>query len=997
MSLFRSGCTFALVILSLTFGWRSPASGQSLTRGSVSGVVRDPTGTALSGTSVILRDLSSGNSQAATTLRDGRFRFFLLLPGEYELLAERFGSGPRRLRGISVRPGRRLDLAVDLVPVGAAVAGADTARYVTLSRGELGTAGGRHFARETLRGLPEEERELSSLARLSSASGPGFAVQGLPGYLSTVMVDGIPVTLPRTAVPTGTMFGATHLALSGFEGAELAIGGLDVELPGQSGGILSGYTRRGTPDVRVEGFATAGTGTVSGWGPFEGATESPREAIASLVVSGPIEEEVASFALGVEGWVGDRDPAGEELSDSLAAAVTAAAAANGVNLPPLGRPDRRTGALSGFARLDWQVAEQHSVSVRSNFALFSNAPDSLGAAPSSLADTRFDGGQLSAGAEVISILGDGLTQSIRLGFELIDREYRPGQQLPLADTRILADDWRYSLGSSETGELREAVLRASETLNLDTDRHALKAGLAVAVTGYDHTFARGRSGEFLFSSLDDFASGAGAFAQSLGPATQADFTLPQLSSYLQDEWRAAPGLELLAGVRYDLEALPTNDAVRNLEWIARSGLDPRDDPSLVHRFSPRVGLRWDPAGEGAWLLTGSFGLFSQSVDPALLAEVLAEGSAVTIRRGLASASSWPALPDSSDAPVLGPRLVLLAPAFGGPRTVRGGIGISRALWQGATLGVSADYRRTDVLPRARDLNLSPAAIGQDQHGRPVYGRLGQAGGLLLPESGSNRRFAGFDQVLATDVDGWSTFGGVTVTAEQRGAGDFHLTGSYTYSRTRDNWPLGPLGGSELPAFPEDGEGDDWAEGTGDLDVPHRAVVTATTAMPGFRWLRLGAVYRYRSGYPFTPGFRPGVDANGDGSAGNDPAFVDPALPGMEGLLAAWSCLSRAAGGFAERNSCRGPDAHTLDFRASLQIARAGRYSVRIQADGLNLLDSSTFAVDGALYRVDPARTLAIDPATGVVTVPLLVNDRFGESLRPIEGGRAFRFGLRLDY
>ena len=81
-----------------------------------------------------------------------------------------------------------------------------------------------------------------------------------------------------------------------------------------------------------------------------------------------------------------------------------------------------------------------------------------------------------------------------------------------------------------------------------------------------------------------------------------------------------------------------------------------------------------------------------------------------VRRGVGDLSDWPALPDSFAAPVLGPRLSLLAPAFAGPRTLRGSFALSRVLWAGTTLQLSADYRRTDVLPRTRDLNLAPLPV-----------------------------------------------------------------------------------------------------------------------------------------------------------------------------------------------------------------------------------------------------------------------------------------------
>jgi hypothetical protein len=993
--------TSVLVTLVLSLAWRSPASAQSLTRGAVQGVVHDAAGAPLSGTSVVLRDLSTGTSRTVTTPRSGRFHFSLLLPGDYELFAERFGSAARRVRGISVQPGRRLELSVELHGPEGPRGAADTLGYDAARVAERGAAGGRHFSEAELQELPEENRELTGVGRLSSASGPGLEVQGLPAELSGVVVDGMPVTVARMPLAMGTPFNATHLALSGFQGAVLATSGVDVELPGRAGAVLSGYTRRGTRDVHVEGFATGGGGSPPPPGALGRAVGSQQELGGGVVVTGPLAADVASFSVGIEGWLVSSHSTPGALRDSLASEVAASTGA--AALPDLAEPALRGGGLSGFGGVDWQIGAEHSVSARTNFSLLSHAPAAVGASPASWAETRFDGGQLSAGVEAISALGDRLTQSIRVGFELLDREYLPARRLPLdgagnqtlAPTRIIGEDWIYTLASGSSGVLRQAVLRASETLNYDTDRHALKGGLAVSLDSYDYSFGQDRSGEFLFSGLDELARREGAFVQRPGGA--AAFSVPRLSAYLQDEWRAGRGLELLAGVRYELEALPKNGVVPNPEWSVRSGVNPLAFRAALGQASPRVGFRWSPSQRSGWLVTGTLGLYPEPVDPALLAGLLASGTSSTVRRGVGALSSWPLLPDSSAAAVVGPGLTLLPSGFGGPRTVRASLGLARQLRPGTTVDLSLDYRRTDRLPRAHDLNLLPLPVAHDQHGRPVYGQLRLEGGLLLPETGSNRRFADFDQVLSTDVDGWSAFRGVTVAAEHRGASGVQLFASYTFSRTRDNWPGASLAPAELPAFPDSRGDGEWAKGRSDLDVPSRAVLTAIAPTPGLARLRLGLVYRYRSGYAFTPSFREGVDANGDGSDHNDPAFVDPDVPGADVLLAAWPCLRSASGRFAPRNACRGPGANTLDLRASFQVSRTRRYTLAVQADAMDLLGGERFALDSALYLVEGRGPLTTDPATGVVTLPLRANPHFGQSLRPAEGGRTLRLGLRLGY
>src|SRR5690606_32789463 len=109
-------------------------------------------------------------------------------------------------------------------------------------------------------------------------------------------------------------------------------------------------------------------------------------------------------------------------------------------------------------------------------------------------------------------------------------------------------------------------------------------------------------------------------------------------------------------------------------------------------------------------------------------------------------------------------------------------------------------------------------------------------------------------------------------------------------------------------------GTDWREGRSDFDVPHRLSAGAELRIGGPLNARLAGVYRYRSGDPFTPGFRDGVDANGDGSGRNDPAFVDERIAGVSELARAWPCLRTQSGALAERNACRGPGVHGLDVR-----------------------------------------------------------------------------------
>jgi hypothetical protein len=155
--------------------------------------------------------------------------------------------------------------------------------------------------------------------------------------------------------------------------------------------------------------------------------------------------------------------------------------------------------------------------------------------------------------------------------------------------------------------------------------------------------------------------------------------------------------------------------------------------------------------------------------------------------------------------------------------------------------------------------------------------------------------------------------------------------------------------------------------------------------------------RYQSGLPFTPGFRDGVDANGDGAAGNDPAFVSDTVQGAAAVVAAQSCLKSQIGSFASRNSCRAPAVLSADARLVIGLSGLFRVPVSLVVDGLNLVSSNSGVVDKALYLVDPTRTLAINAATGAVTVPLVANPNFGKVLVRNTPGATVQAGLRFEF
>ena len=223
--------------------------------------------------------------------------------------------------------------------------------------------------------------------------------------------------------------------------------------------------------------------------------------------------------------------------------------------------------------------------------------------------------------------------------------------------------------------------------------------------------------------------------------------------------------------------------------------------------------------------------------------------------------------------------------------------------------------------------------------------------------------------------------------------------SYTFSKTEDNVlgqrTMDPV--DQVNPFPDGLEGADWAEGRSDFDVPHRLALSGEYRLGDKTPISIGARWRYRSGLPFTPGFRQGVDPNGDGAGGNDPAYLDAAISGIGAALDAAGC-SGGTNEFAERNSCREDAAHSLDLRFSvgLPIKAADGSRLSLVLDALNVVSSTVGLVDRALVLVDPNGVLITD-GQGNVTLPLVLNPNFGNIQSRRNDPRLFRVGVRMEY
>ena len=163
----------------------------------------------------------------------------------------------------------------------------------------------------------------------------------------------------------------------------------------------------------------------------------------------------------------------------------------------------------------------------------------------------------------------------------------------------------------------------TDNLSWTIGHHDTKFGVDVNYLPLSATFTVNYGGNYDFGNFAAFPSpfptlnavqayGAGLpndFVQGLGSPSDSFHNIP-IGAFWQDSWRVRPTVTLNFGVRYDVEIPPTFKPVTPLGQAGYNilGLQ-KGIQTDKNNIQPRIGVAWDPHGDGKTVVRASYGIF----------------------------------------------------------------------------------------------------------------------------------------------------------------------------------------------------------------------------------------------------------------------------------------------------------------------------------------------------------------------------------------------------
>ena len=863
--------------------------------GSISGVVRDPSGAVIPAATVSATSLADGAKRIATANEQGFFIIPTLLPGEYRVVVEAKGFSNYEVQRVGVEVGQtaRIDanMSVGRETVAIEVAGGEVAGVDTQQAVVGGVVNARQIAE-----LPLNGRNYLELARLepgveinegrafdpTKARYTGVSVGGRSGRETRITIDGIDAVDEHVGTTT------LNLSQESIQEFQVSTSSSDASTGLSATGGVNIITRRGSNDIHGTAFAYGRGSDLAARTSFAPTQPDFDREQWGVGIGTPIIKNKLF-------WFGNFEKSHESSAISVATPYFPS-----VTTWPAPYDER-----SSTLRVDYNAPKGNLVFFRwsrdDNNSLGGFGGNRL---PSAGNFNNNITHQIAAGVD--STLSPRLTNSFRFGYT----DFKNRVLKPESDAAAV-----FVPGTAGFGVITDDGLLISGPDNItpqSTFERFYQTRDDQTFTRGNHTFRYGGDVVYRRVQVYNFVScapqitvlspgsrnaadvlTAGLVQFAVGncngiriPGTSDDtHRNTRVSFYGTDNWRIRSNFTLNVGVRYEVDTHPLNNDLSKPD-LSKPFLPRGTEPTPIDKnnIAPQVGIAWDPFKNGKTSIRAGAGIYyamrvSNLVtnERAQLAPFNSGNTTFSFQRGTNGAADFnkdgstdfdftsavaTSATVSTAIPVIlaGQKVFIAAPAsplpglaiqrsgllisnaLSTPYSTQMNVGVQRELGWNSVIDVNFLYSR-DTHEFMRDVDIANFFAG---NGPPRI-----QGDGTLPSNA----------ISLVTSDGYSRYRALTAKWDKRFSKHFQYTASYALSRlnTTNTDGLGQGGGVLVNRNIQANYG------PAQLDRTQRLTMNGIVELP--KGVRVSMLSTHSSGLPqsFVVG---SADLNGDGINGD---------------------------------------------------------------------------------------------------------------------------------
>lgn len=941
-------------IFSIAIIWliTSPVTGPAAAQQGISeirGRVLDQQNAALPGVAVLVTNQDSGMYREVTSTTDGTYFVTGMVPGTYEVSAQLQGFKKYVRRDIVLSVGRTTSVDIQL-----AVGGIEEIVNVTAESPLVDTTSaeiGGNVTQDDLIEMPSVNRNYIEFLGLLPGVVPNSStisfgadtvnVNGQSSASNNYMVDGG----NNNDDYLGQGFGSqARTALESVQEFQVLTNQYDAEFGRTTGGVVNAITKQGTNQLRGStfGFWTDSSVTAMDYLVRTQNLTKPETKKQQWggTIGGPIVKDQAHYFLSVERVL---------INEGRASVFST-------------RPDKNfaisqdTDVWNYLGRADHQVSPGQTYGVR---WLYESSPQlnqfNPGITESTLREES-DVDQTVVGT-LSSVFGNTRFNTLRVSWTMEDINRSNPQYFDNGQRQ-----WELQPTLSQQNFIDQQNPAGERRIN---NAWHLEDTFSWFIPGRrgDHDLKFGVQAQFVNHRFDDQTNMNGTFSFRTDTAFNAnDFsTYPERLSirvpspdntflqsktaigFVQDKWRVNPHLTFSLGVRYDLEIIPVKAPI-----VAPLLPDNDAYPVDKNNVAPRLGVVYDPSGQGSAVFRGGYGIFYDRTSLTVLDELNRQGVYSTSFTALFPAAQIDAGPSAGRRPAdsmlaNGPiidhaalaRLIppgslarntgtvwLDVPGRKVPYNHNVTFGYERQI--ASAMSVSADYIHSVGRDQFVNRDVNPAVrVNTTRTGTltrtDLFGIARQLGLSAFPGA-----------VNVRDNLGKTQYDGLNLSLEKRYSHNYSARVSYSRGYARGNVNGGLPDTANFQYL--DDLRLDLNEGPTSFDRKHNLVLSARGMVPRTGGLTVSGVFRALSGQPLTiQDTNFDLDRNGN--------LFDPLPPGTYSGVGADAITVESQGG---RNGARGPGFLQLDMRVGYRLRVRTARTLDMFAEIFNVTNRANF-------------------------------------------------------